>query len=82
MGSHFYSFTDIQEENLNEKIQMKGWLELDMRVYEWCYTRPYMLKKNIKKKSRKSLKKVQTLSLISSLEEDDKKHLGMEEWYC
>lgn len=45
MGSHFYSFTDIQEENLNEKVQMKGWLELDMRVYEWCYMRPYMLKK-------------------------------------
>lgn len=40
----------------------------------------HVKKKNIKKKSRKSLKKVQTLSLISSLEEDDKKHLGMEEW--
>lgn len=58
MGSHFYSFIDIQEENLNEKIQMKGWLELDMRVYEWCYTRPYMLKKKKhKEEKQEKLKK-------------------------
>lgn len=73
MRFHLYSLTDIQEENLNE---MKGWTELDMMgirvvLHETIHVKKK--KKKHKEEKQKSLKNVQSLSFISSLEEDDKK---------
>lgn len=74
MRFHLYSLTDIQEENLNE---MKGWTELDMMGIRVVLHETIHVKKKKKKKHKeekqKSLKNVQSLSFISSLEEDDKK---------
>lgn len=72
MRFHLYSLTNIQEENLNE---MKGWTELDMMgirvvLHETIHVKK---KKKHKEEKQKSLKNVQSLSFISSLEEDDKK---------
>lgn len=73
MRFHLYSLTNIQEENLNE---MKGWTELDMMgirvvLHETIHVKKK--KKKHKEEKQKSLKNVQSLSFISSLEEDDKK---------
>lgn len=73
MRFHLYSLTDIQEENLNE---MKGWTELDIMgirvvLHETIHVKKK--KKKHKEEKQKSLKNVQSLSFISSLEEDDKK---------